>query len=406
MTKEREFNMAEITQHTSSRLAPFGESIFSTMSRLAVEHNAVNLGQGFPDFDGPDFVKDAAKRAIDAGFGQYARAFGLPETNRAISRYTETMCGFAADPQREITVTAGCTEAIAATLLGICNPSDEIVLLDPSYDSYAACVAMDGATARRVRLDGPDFRITDALLRPVFSKRTRAIIFNSPHNPSGRMFDAAEYQVVAALAKEFNALVLSDEVYDAITYAHSHRSIAALPGMRERTVIMGSLGKTFSLTGWKIGWAIAPEPITRAIRSAHQFLTFCAATPLQRAAADALNAVCDDGSYLEELRRDYSRRRALMLEILQETGFRCVHPEGSYFILADAVSAGFSDDVTAAKVLVKAGVATIPASAFYDPTNPDRRWLRFAFCKRDETMREAQRRLKARPLRQLADSKI
>ena len=398
--------MTEIIQHTSTRLAPFGESIFSTMSRLAVEHKAVNLGQGFPDFDGPDFVKDAAKRAIDSGFGQYARAFGLPETNRAISRYTERFCGFAADPEREITVTAGCTEAIAAVLLGLCNPGDEIVLLDPSYDSYAACVAMSSATARRVQLNGPDFRITDALLRPAFSKRTRAIIFNSPHNPTGRMFDEAEYQIVASLAKEFNALVLSDEVYDAITYARSHRSISALPGMRERTVILGSLGKTFSMTGWKIGWAIAPAEITNAIRSAHQFLTFCAATPLQRAAADALNSVCDDGSYLEELRRDYSQRRETMLEILQEVGFSCVHPEGSYFILADAVAAGFSDDVAAAKALVKAGVATIPASAFYDPARPDRRWLRVAFCKKEETMREAQRRLKAQPLRQLANSPV
>lgn len=376
------------------------------MSRLAVEFKAVNLGQGFPDFDGPDFVKDAAKRAIDDGFGQYARAFGLPETNRAISRYTQTMCGFAADPEREITVTAGCTEAIAATLLGLCNPGDEIVLLDPSYDSYAACIAMAGAISRRVRLDGPDFRITEALLRPAFSKRTRAIIFNSPHNPSGRMFDEAEYRIVAALALEFNALILSDEVYDAITYARRHRSIATLPGMRERTVILGSLGKTFSLTGWKIGWAIAPEPITRAIRSAHQFLTFCAPTPLQKAAADALNSVCDDGSYLEQLRRDYSQRRAMMLEILQESGFRCVQPEGSYFILADAIGAGFSDDFAAAKALVKAGVATIPASAFYDPANPDRRWLRFAFCKREETMREAQKRLTAQPLSLLANSEV
>lgn len=398
--------MTPITQYTSARLAPFGESIFSTMSRLAVEHKAVNLGQGFPDFDGPDFVKDAAKRAIDAGFGQYARAFGLPETNRAIARYTEKMTGFTADPDLEITVTAGCTEAIAATLLGLANPGDEIVLLDPSYDSYAACVAMAGATARRVRLDGPGFRITDALLRPAFSKRTRAIIFNSPHNPSGRMFDDSEYQIVAALAREFNALILSDEVYDAITYARPHRSIAALPGMRERTVVMGSLGKTFSLTGWKIGWAVAPEPITRAIRSAHQFLTFCAPTPLQRAAADALTTVCDDGSYLEELRSDYAKRRAFMLKVLEEAGFRCVHPEGSYFILADAIDAGFPDDVTAAKALVRAGVATIPASAFYDPMNPDRRWLRFAFCKREETMREAQKRLTAQPLSLLANSTV
>ena len=394
-------SMNSNTPHTNQRLAPFGESIFSTMSRLALEHSAVNLGQGFPDFDGPDFVKDAGKRAIDGGFGQYARAFGLADTNRAIARYTQLRCGFLADCECEVTVTAGCTEAIAAVLLGLLNPGDEVVLLDPSYDSYAACVAMAGATARRVRLEGPDFRITDALLRGAFSSRTRAILFNSPHNPSGRMFDADEYQVVANLARQFNALVLSDEVYDAITYARAHRSIAELPDMRQRTVIMGSLGKTFSLTGWKIGWTIAPEPITKAIRSAHQFLTFCAATPLQRAAADALNAVCDDGSYLDQLRHDYARRRTLMLNILDKVGFECVHPEGSYFILANAVKAGFADDVAAAKALVKAGVATIPASAFYDPTNPDRRWLRFAFCKRDETMLEAGRRLMAQPLKTL-----
>lgn len=393
-----------MTKHISDRLAPFGESIFSTMSRLAVEYKAINLGQGFPDFDGPNFVKEAAKRAIEEGFGQYSRAFGLPETNRAIARSVALTAGFSADPDREVTVTAGCTEAVAATLLGLLNPGDEVVIVDPSYDSYAACVAMSGGISRRVRLEGPDFRITDALLRPAFSTRTRAILFNSPHNPTGRMFDDDEAGVVARLAKEFDALVLSDEVYDQITYARPHRSIASLDGMRERTIVLGSLGKTFSFTGWKIGWAVAPESITRAIRGAHQFLTFCAPTPLQRAAAEALNTICEDDRYLIDLRRDYSDRRAFMLEMLEGVGFRCIHPEGSYFILADALGAGFSDDVTAAKSLVKAGIATIPASAFYDQDNPDRRWLRFAFCKREETMREARRRLNAQPLSLLAKS--
>ncbi|MSQ90992.1 MAG: aminotransferase class I/II-fold pyridoxal phosphate-dependent enzyme [Phycisphaerales bacterium] len=386
----------------NARLVPFGESIFTTMSRLAVEHKAVNLGQGFPDFDGPDFVKNAAKAAVDGGFGQYARAFGLPQTNAAIARYTMRSTGLSFDPDREVTVTAGCTEAIAATLLGLLNPNDEVVLLDPSYDSYAACVAMAGAVARRVRLDGPAFRITDALLRPAFNRNTRAIILNSPHNPSGRMFDAGELEVIAALARAFDCVVLSDEVYDAITYQGKHCSIATLPGMRERTIILGSLGKTFSLTGWKVGWAIAPVAITQSVRCAHQFLTFCAPTPLQRAAADALNAVCDDDNYLRQLKADYAQRRAMMLEILQEAGFACVVPEGSYFILVDAVTAGWKDDVAAAKSLVQAGIATIPASAFYDPKNADRRWLRIAFCKQEATMREARSRLLARPLRELA----
>ncbi len=387
---------------TCDRLRPFGESIFTTMSRLAVEHKAVNLGQGFPDFDGPDFVKDAAKRAIDSGLGQYARAFGLPSATRAIAKYTGKSTGFEIDPDAEVTVTAGCTEAIAAALLGLLNPGDEVVLLDPSYDSYSACVAMAGGIARRVRLSGPEFRITDSLLRSAFSKRTRAILFNSPHNPTGRMFDEGECAIVASLAREFNAIVLSDEVYDAITFAREHRSIATLPGMRERTVILGSLGKTFSMTGWKVGWAIAPPSITKAIRSAHQFLTFCAPTPLQQAAADALDHVMADPSYLVQLRTDYLARRDALLGILRDTGFECLEPEGSYFILADVIAAGFKDDVAAAKALVRAGVASIPASAFYDPANSDPRWLRFAFCKRPETMRDAQTRLQAMSLAALA----
>jgi aspartate/methionine/tyrosine aminotransferase len=377
------------------------------MSRLATEHKAVNLGQGFPDFDGPDFVKQAAQRAIAEGHGQYARAFGLPETNRAIAAAARRTCGFDADPEREVTVTAGCTEAIAACLLGLLSPGDEVVLLDPSYDSYAACVAMAGGVARRVRLEGPEFRITRTDLAKAFSNRTKAILLNSPHNPTGRMFSDAEYAIVAELAEKHDAIILSDEVYDAITYARPHRSISQLPTVRERTVILGSLGKTFSLTGWKIGWTIAPPAITVGIRCAHQYLTFCAATPLQRAAADALNAVCNDDTYLRELHSQYSARRALMLEVLSDAGFRCVDPEGSYFILVDAVEAGFSDDVTAARTLVaEAGVAAIPSSSFYDPANADRRWLRFAFCKRESTMLEARRRLLANPPRRLAERAV
>lgn len=398
--------MTHVTAPINTRLAPFGESIFTTMSRLAIEHNAVNLGQGFPDFEPPEFVQAAALRALSGGFSQYSRAFGLPDTTRAIARYAKRSLAFDVDPDREVTVTAGCTEAIAAVLLGILNAGDEVVLLDPSYDSYAACVAMAGAVARRVRLEGPEFRITEPLLRAAFSSKTRAILFNSPHNPTGRMFDRDEYEIVARLAQEFDCLVLSDEVYNEITFAGAHTSIAQLQAMRERTVVLGSLGKTFSCTGWKIGWTIAPPEVTRAIRGAHQFLTFCAPTPLQKAAADVLTSLCDDDLYLSELRTAYATRRGRMLGILEGVGFECVHPEGSYFILANAHGAGWPDDVTAAKSLVAKGVAAIPASAFFDPKNSDRRWLRFAFCKQEATMALAESRLKSQPLSALAKISI
>lgn len=382
------------TSRVTSRLRPFGESIFTTMSRLAVQHQAVNLGQGFPDFDGPQFAKDAAKAAVDAGFGQYARAFGLPDTNAAIARFAARSLGWSPDPDTEVTVTAGCTEAIAAVLLGLLEPGDEVILLDPCYDSYPACVAMAGAVARRVRLDAPEFRIDADILRRACSARTRAILVNSPHNPTGRMLDASELQAIADVAAQHDLIVLSDEVYEAITYAGPHRSLSALAGMRERTIVMSSLGKTFSLTGWKIGWTIAPPDLTAAVRASHQFLTFCAATPLQKAAATALDAVCADESYLTQLAREYSERRELLLGELARAGFRCIVPEGSYFILADITDRGFSDDVTACRAMVaEAGVAAIPASAFYDPSHADRRYARFAFCKRHETIRAAGERL-------------
>ena len=380
----------------TSRLRPFGESIFTTMSRLAVQHRAVNLGQGFPDFDGPQFAKDAAKAAIDAGFGQYARAFGLPDTNAAIARFAARSLGWSPDPDTEVTVTAGCTEAIAAVLLGLLEPGDEVILLDPCYDSYPACVAMAGAVARRVRLEAPDFRIDADALRRACSARTRAILVNSPHNPTGRMLDASEQQAIAGIAEEHDLVVLSDEVYEMITYAGPHRSIAALPGMRERTIVMSSLGKTLSLTGWKIGWTIAPPELTAAVRASHQFLTFCAATPLQKAAAIALDAMASDDTYLRQLASEYSSRRATLLGELTRAGFRCIAPEGSYFILADVTDRGFADDLAACQAMVaEAGVAAIPASAFYDPSHADRRYARFAFCKRDDTMRAAGDRLAA-----------
>ncbi|MCE9618924.1 MAG: aminotransferase class I/II-fold pyridoxal phosphate-dependent enzyme [Planctomycetes bacterium] len=383
---------------TAARLAPFGESVFTRMSRLAAEHKAVNLGQGFPNFDGPEFVKLAGKSAIDGGFGQYARAFGLPELNRAIAARFRIDSGIEVDPEKEVTVTSGCTEAIAAVMLGLVEPGEEVVVVEPFYDSYGATIAMAGGVLRSVRLSPPDFSFPLEALKAVLTPRTRLILVNSPHNPTGRVFTDAELAGIAALAIQHDCLVVSDEVYEHIWFERRHRSIATLPGMRERTIVLSSLGKTFSLTGWKIGWAIAPPRFTQAIRSAHQFLTFCSATPLQRAAVDALAA---PESYFTQLRSDYAKRRESLLGILRASGFDPFVPEGSYFVLARHEPFGFPTDEAFCEHLIKSvGVAAIPCSPFYaaaagetggdDPT----RLIRFAFCKNIDTIEEAGRRLK------------
>ena len=383
---------------TSDRLRPFGESVFATISRLAAQHGAVNLGQGFPNFDGPAFVKDAATQAIREGHVQYARTFGLPEVTRAVAARFRSTSGLEADPDAEVTVTSGCTEAIAAVMLGLVNAGDEVVLVEPFYDSYPACVAMAGGTVRTVRLRAPGFEFPLEDLRRAVGPRTKAILVNTPHNPLGRVLTRGELEGIAAIARAADCLVISDEVYEEIWYDEPHRSIATLPGMRERTVVMSSLGKTFSLTGWKIGWTIAPPALTAGIRAAHQFLTFCSATPLQRAAADALAA---PRAYFEELRAEYRARRDLLLDELRCAGFDPFVPEGSYFVVAPHAKFGHGGDVAFATHLVeKVGVACIPCSAFYLP-GPDgcrdaqaQELVRFAFCKTPETLRAAGSRLR------------
>jgi len=384
---------------TSDRLRPFGESVFATISRLAAQHGAVNLGQGFPNFDGPEFVKDAAIRAIREGHGQYARTFGLPEVTRAVAARFRATSGVEVDPDAEVTVTSGCTEAIAAVMLGLVNPGDEVVLVEPFYDSYPACVAMAGGTVRTVRLRAPDFAFPLEDLRKAVGPRTKAILVNTPHNPLGRVLTRTELEGIAAIARTADCLVISDEVYEEIWYGEPHLSISTLPGMRERTVVLSSLGKTFSLTGWKIGWSIAPPALTAGIRAAHQFLTFCSATPLQRASVDALSA---PRAYYEGLRADYRARRDLLLAELRGAGLDPYEPEGSYFVVAPHARFGFAGDVEFAMHLVeKVGVACIPCSAFHMP-GPDgrkdaeaRSLVRFAFCKTPETLRAAGERLRS-----------
>lgn len=397
---------------TASRLRPFGTSIFAEMSLLAARHKSINLSQGFPDFDGPEFLKAAAQRAISAGENQYARTQGVPALNEAIASWWKRGGGRDLDPHGEITVTSGCTEALAACCLGLLEPGDEVVCFEPFYDAYLADIAMAGATVRAVTLrpdaNGERFGFDESDLRGAFSARTRAVLLNTPHNPTGKVFSAAELARIASLAAEHDAIVIADEVYERLVFApdRPHVSIASLPGMAERTVTLSSLGKTFSATGWKIGWAIAPPDLTAGIRAAHQFLTYASATPLQHAAALALAS--DEGeAYVAQLVRDYADRRRYLADALAELGFGVLDPEGTYFIMADhtAVSArlglhdesgGPADDFAIARWLIEhAGVATIPPSVFYHDKAEGRKYLRFAFCKREETLRQAVERMQA-----------
>lgn len=379
------------TPNIATRLAPFGQTIFTEISLLAQRHGAVNLGQGFPNFDGPEFVKRAAIEAIDAGHGQYARMFGVPALNDAIAKRFEADTGIAIDPSAHITVTSGCTEAIAAALIGLINPGDEVVLFEPYYDSYPACLAMAGATPRFVTLRPPTFDVVEQELRKAFSAKTRAVLINTPHNPTGKVFSRRELELLASLCKEHDAIAITDEVYERLVFAGEHVRMCTLPGMWERTVTLSSLGKTFSLTGWKIGWAIAPAALTQGVRAAHQFLTFATATPLQFGAVAALNA---PQSYYVEFLADYRAKRDRLADGLARVGFNVFQPAGTYFIVADHTPFGFDDDRQFCKHLIETiGVAAIPCSAFYHDPRDGRSLVRFAFCKTDDTLREAITRL-------------
>jgi len=375
----------------NSRLRPFGATIFAEMTRLAVAHNAVNLGQGAPDFDGPEFVKEAAIRAIRDGRGQYARMTGLPELTAAIAQRFERTTGIQVAPDEQVVVTCGCTEAIVNSMLGLLEPGDEVVLFEPFYDSYPAAVAMAGGIAKVVTLHAPDFRIDEEALRRAISPKTKLLLVNSPHNPSGHMLDDAERNILARVAVEHDLIVLSDEVYEELFYEQAHRSLAIEPELRDRTIVLSSLGKSFSFTGWKVGWAIGPSALVAAVRAAHQFTTFCAPTPLQVAAAAALQA---PDSYFTEFRADYRARRDHLAQGLRASGLIPIIPEGSYFILADHSAFGFDDDFAFCRFLVeKVGVAAIPPGAFYVNKQHARSLARFAFCKQDTTLNAAIERL-------------
>ena len=374
------------------RLAPFGTSVFTEMTRLAIEHRAVNLGQGFPDFDGPEFVKEAAIAAIRAGENQYSRSFGVPELNRAVAEHRRRFYGLEYDPDREVSVFAGATEAIFSSIQALCEPGDEVIVFDPAYDSYRPSIALAGATVRTVARLPPLFELTREALDRAVTPRTRLVVINTPHNPTGKVFTRAELESIAALCRERKLIAVTDEVYEHLVFDTKHVPLATLPGMRERTVMISSSGKSFGVTGWKIGFACAPPGISAAIRAAHQFITFCSTTPFQHAIAAALIA---PDEYFSELERSYRARRDLLCEGLEAAGFEVRPPAGTYFAVADIRPLGFEDGDTFCRELpARSGVAAIPVGAFCEDPLPVRHLVRFAFCKTEATIREALSRLR------------
>ncbi|MCA9693789.1 MAG: aminotransferase class I/II-fold pyridoxal phosphate-dependent enzyme [Myxococcales bacterium] len=378
--------------YLTSRLQGFGTTIFTEMTRLALEHGALNLGQGFPDFDGPNFIKQAAIAAIEGGDNQYCRMAGATALVQAIAAHQERFWGLRYDPMTEISVFSGATEAIFATLQALCEVGDEVVMFEPYYDSYRASVAMAGATPRYVTLRAPEFRFDKAALRAAITPKTRAILLNTPHNPTGKVFTRAELEFIAALCCERDLLAITDEVYEHIVFDGEHAPLSSLPGMRARTVQISSAGKSFSFTGWKVGHACASPELSAAIRCAHQFITFCTATPLQAGAARAYRAA---DAYFEKLATEYRRRRDRLCDGLDALGFRVLRPQGTYFVLTDIRPLGFDDDIAFCRMLPEqVGVAAIPPSVFYSQSDEGKHLVRWAFCKSDAVIDGALERLK------------
>jgi N-succinyldiaminopimelate aminotransferase len=363
----------------------------------------VNLGQGFPDFDGAETVREAAVRALRAGQNQYAPGLGAVSLRRAVARHAERFHGLAVDPETMVVVTCGATEAIFDAIQGLVDPGDEVVLLEPFYDSYAASVVMAGGVLRPVPLNPPDathprWWFDGQAMEAAFTARTRVVLLNTPHNPTGKVFTRAELEQIAALCRRWGAVAVVDEVYEHLTYGEArHLSLATLEGMAERTLIVSSAAKTFGFTGWKVGWAIGPRVLRDAVLQAHQYVTFAVPTPLQEAVAAALEL--PDG-YFAELRAAYAQRRDKLLDALGASGLSPWEPEGAYFACADVSGRGFTDDDAFCRHLTtEVGVAAIPLSAFYLESSHAPCVARFAFCKSEATLDEAARRLRAaRPL--------
>jgi N-succinyldiaminopimelate aminotransferase len=378
----------------SRKLEGFGTTIFAEMSALAAATGAVNLGQGFPDTDGPREVLDAAVAAMRSGQNQYPPGPGIAALRHAIADHQRRFYGLEVDPDSEVFVTTGATEAIAASLLGTLDAGDEVIAFEPYYDSYAASIALAGAVRRTSVLRFPDFAVDEASLRAAFSSRTRLVLLNTPHNPTGKVFTRAELELIAGLAREHDAWVVTDEVYEHLVFdGAEHVPMATLPGMTDRTITISSGGKTFSATGWKVGWLSGPAEAVTAARTVKQFLTYVASGPFQPAVALALGL--GDEVYAD-LRGSLQAKRDLLCSALEASGLSVSRPAGTYFVIADAAPLGAVDGLEFARRLPEiAGVVGVPVSVFHDDIDAARTLVRFAFCKKDEVLVEASRRLAA-----------
>jgi N-succinyldiaminopimelate aminotransferase len=381
-----------VSRVLTPRLAEFGTTIFAEMSALAVRTGAINLGQGFPDTDGPREVIEAAVEAMRAGANQYPPGPGIPELRRAVAAHQRRFHGIELDPDGEVLVTTGATEAIAAALLALCDQGDEVVTFEPYYDSYAACIAMAGATRRLVTLRPPDYAVDPDALAAAFGPRTRAVLLNSPHNPTGKVFTRAELELIAGHCRERGVLAITDEVYEHLVFdGREHVPLATLDGMAERTVTISSAGKTFSLTGWKIGWATGPRELVAAVQTAKQYLTYVSGAPFQPAIARALEL---GGAYFESFRAGMEAKRDRLCAGLEAAGLDVFRPAGTYFVTADIRPLGEDDGHAFCLALPeRAGVVAVPTVVFYDAKDVGRPLVRFAFCKRDEVIDEAAARL-------------
>jgi len=382
----------------SDRVSHFTESVIREMTRQAMVHGAINLAQGFPDFPAPAEIKQAAQKAIGADVNQYAITWGAKSLRGAIARQMETWQGVKVDPEKQVTVCCGSTEAMISTLMAVCNAGDEVVIFEPYYENYGPDSILSGAKPRFVKLRPPnatggEWTFDEQELRRAFHKNTKAIIVNTPNNPTGKVFTRTELELIRNLCVEFDVLAITDEIYEHILYdGTKHISMASLPGMEERTITINGMSKTYSVTGWRVGWTIAPPRITDAIRKVHDFLTVGAPAPLQEAGASALSM---PESYYTKLGEGYRKRRDRLVPALEAAGFRCFLPRGAYYVMTDISGFGYADDLAFTKYLVsEIGVAAVPGSSFYRDPKDGAHQVRFAFCKRDETLDEAAKRLK------------
>jgi N-succinyldiaminopimelate aminotransferase len=385
--------VTDADRYLTSRLRGFGATIFAEMSALAERTAAINLGQGFPDTDGPSEIAEAAIAAIRAGHNQYPPGIGIPDLRAAIAEHQQRFYGLTFDPDTEILVTTGATEAIAAALLALCDDGDEVVIFEPYYDSYAACIAMAGAQRRVVTLEAPDYAFDPDALRAAITDRTRLVLLNSPNNPTGKVFSRDELELVATLCVEHDLLAVTDEVYEHLVFEGEHIPLASLPGMHDRTVTISSAGKTFSFTGWKIGWVCGSPGLVAAVRMVKQYLTYATGAPFQHAIAGAL--LLDDG-YYTAFRDDLRIKRDLLCSGLRDAGFGVFEPAGTYFVTTDIRPLGEDDGAAFCRSLPeRCGVVAVPNVVFYDDVDAGRSLVRFAFCKRLEVLDAAVTRLKA-----------